>query len=200
MPGLISDFASVFSGARVERRPSPSDEVLVTYLALSNEELMSLSLLTGQIGSYQDLGEASCFEAACVERTVLEGLLDACLRRLMVHLDDQNNEESTVLIKKLEACLEARYARETRELAALGGRPLGMFTPEGNVALSKLLDEVVAFPLTPPEVRALVSVYNSKIDILARAYPEVSDTAVREAIYEDLEASGVSKKFLKELE
>jgi len=194
---LQDRFEAIFGTRRGASRVLNCDAVSVAYEALSAVDLDSCLTLK------LDADEKALIAAAKVDRDVLELLRPHVFHVLATQADMRSVAPRPIwaeLSTRLRACGKAREARDDEALAALGGRRLGMFSVEGNVSLSKLLDEVIAFPLTAKnEAVLLLNVYRSKIKQIGEAHGEVHDQVVQDNIRADLEHHGVNKLLLNTL-
>lgn len=98
------------------------------------------------------------------------------------------NSELDGTKRKLEAIQKRLERDDTQSLREKGGRDYAMYTDEGNVAVTKMMDEVLKY--AEDEYYALKDRVAARVRELmaevAGEFGEIYDSEVREAIYADL--------------
>jgi len=188
---LQDKFDSIFGTKRGASHILPCDPVSLAYGALSAEDLdycLALKLT---------LDEKALVAAAKVDREVLELLRSNIFHSLAAQADLRSTPtvlRGADLATRLRACGVAREDRDKATLADAGARSLGMFSVEGNIALSEILDEVSNSPqLNQGMVVQPRITYNDEIKRLDVTHAEVNDAVVQENIRADLEAHSVDE-------
>jgi len=104
------------------------------------------------------------------------------------------------LATRLRACGKARLSRDADVLAAGGARSFGMFSVEGNIALSKIVDEVISSRyMVMSHARVVAISCAGKIRRLGMTHREVSDRVVQENVTVVLLSHGISRVIVDEL-
>jgi hypothetical protein len=198
---LVSPFSTLFSGAHIQH--NADDELLLCYEDFTDDELATLSLLSENLG---ETGDQDLLLAARFNRADLAWLSDSSFRTLEYTYSKQLKRNYTLqeiednsLIVKITSCMELRKKRDDKALAILGGRPLEMFSTQGNIAVTSLLDKILKLDQSNVALEEIIATYlDGKISI-SEYHPEILDTATREAIYADLMKNGASQAFLEGL-
>lgn len=188
MPAQPDDrFHALFGHGRGGERDETPTPLLAAYQVLSDSDLDACIELSGDAPR-----TVSLLRAAKAERDVLDALDYSEFGRLVARhasarkLFGLAEHQADPLCRRLEACTQALNAAWEQQLRARGGRPLAMYSDEGNVALAQLLDTLAGLPAREAARRLSVG-----LRALARAgHGEAYDTAVSECIAAELEAMG----------
>jgi len=173
-------FDRVFGPRRGHRgRVEAPNDVLAAYLDLTDEDLdLCIVLAEGSEGAVEVM---RVLRSAKIERDSLELLSDDWLMRLRARRSAPSLTDDP-LMAKLQACFDARCDRYEVELAAQGGRPMEMFSIEGNIAVTQLVDSLVGLSADDAEQALAEGVAQ-----IARCHSEIHDTAVSESIGAELD-------------
>lgn len=143
-------------------------------------------------------------EALCRLGADSGDLLAGYARQHLERLHDQDvasvdqRAAAQALIDRVSAVVSAQRRAASRALAEKGGRMMGMFTDEGNVLISRLVDtlksDAAEFAFTPRAAQERLDV--GLQEIADAGHAECYDTAVREHICSDLRAAGIDTEGL----
>jgi hypothetical protein len=191
----VDAFTVVVGTGRGAARPGRLDPVSIAQAALSDDDLDVCATL-----ARADQAVCSLLTAAKGDRELLGSVSDDWIRRLQDYRRAQVGTPGTAqhrddpLFIRLSACEQARQERAEHALAARGGRILDMYSDDGNITLTRLLDS-----LRDLDEESARQTLRAGLRRIARTHSEVHDTAVREAIAEELAALGQRPELICEL-